>query len=176
MGIQAGKLSILQLKALLDPHKRHLREWNSYQIQDQEAFDKLYEAKKEAEENEAPQVRVNYGVDWNENFFKVMMTDIMLEELEKIEDHIDFRSTLKLQKLNKRRQRPILKKLKRIPLHQVLEKLSVYVTGKKDKESMSKSEVMFETKCDGVKDEDDGYCSEQTADLTSDDSDLEERT
>ena len=53
-----------------------------------------------------------------------------------------------------------MKKLKRIPLHQVLEKLSVYVTGKKDKESMSKSEVMFETKCDGVKDEDDGYCSE----------------
>ena len=27
-----------------------------------------------------------------------------------------------------------------------------------------------------VKDEDEGYCSEQTADLTSDDSDLEERT
>ena len=27
-----------------------------------------------------------------------------------------------------------------------------------------------------VKDEDDGYCSEQTADLTSDDSDMEERT
>ena len=27
-----------------------------------------------------------------------------------------------------------------------------------------------------MKDEDDGYCSEQTADLTSDDSDLEERT
>ena len=30
MANQAGKLSILQLKALLDPHKRHLKEWNSY--------------------------------------------------------------------------------------------------------------------------------------------------
>ena len=41
---------------------------------------------------------------------------------------------------------------------------------------MSKSEILFAPKCDNIKDEDDGYCSEQTADLTSDDSDLEERT
>ena len=52
----------------------------------------MYEAKKEAEA-ESPNVRVNYGVDWNENFFKVMLGDILLEELEKIEDFIDFRTT-----------------------------------------------------------------------------------
>lgn len=121
--------------------------------------------------------RCNYGVDWNENFFKVMLTDTLLEELEKIEDFIDFRSTQSLQKINKRRQRTILKKMKRVALHQVLEKLSGYLEGRKDKENFSKQEVYstFQTKSD-VKDEDDGYCSEQTADLTSDDSDLEERT
>ena len=41
-------------------------------------------------------MRINYGCDWNENFFKVMLGDILLEELEKIEDFIDFRSTLKI--------------------------------------------------------------------------------
>ena len=103
MANQAGKLSILQLKALLDPHKRHLKEWNSYEITDADSFNKLYEAKKEAAESETPQVRTNYGVDWNENFFKVMLTDMMLEELEKMEDFIDFRQTSKLQKINKRK-------------------------------------------------------------------------
>ena len=118
----------------------------------------MYEAKKEAEA-ESPNVRVNYGVDWNENFFKVMLGDILLEELEKIEDFIDFRSTQKLQKINKRKQRPMLKKLKRVAIHQVLEKLSLYLDGKKDKVEQAKSEVYFQTKCD-IKDEDDGYCSE----------------
>ena len=104
-----------------------------------------------------------------------MLSDIMLEELEKMEEFIDFRNTHKLQKINKRKQRTILKKLKRVGLHQVLEKLSGYLAGKKDKEIAQKTELNFQTKVD-MKDEDDGYCSEQTADLTSDDSDMEERT
>ena len=85
----------------------------------------------------------------------------------------------------------MLKKLKRVALHQVLEKLSHYLEGKKDKSELTKKEMLLPsfpalptiTKTDDedpqdsiMKDEDDGYCSEQTADLTSDDSDLEERT
>lgn len=38
-------------------------------------------------------MRTNYGVDWNENFFKVMLNDILLEEMEKMEEFIDFRVT-----------------------------------------------------------------------------------
>ena len=70
---------------------------------DTDAFNRLYEAKKENEEENPSSVRTTYGVDWNENFFKVMLSDILLEEMEKIEDYIDFRHTLKLQKINKRR-------------------------------------------------------------------------
>ena len=119
-------------------------------------------------------MRINYGVDWNENFFKVMMGDILLEELEKIEDFIDFRNSIKIQKINKRKQRTVLKKLKRVALHQVLEKLAYYLEGKKDKSEMTKKEMLVPsfpslpaTKTDDedpqdsmVKDEDDGYCSE----------------
>ena len=57
----------------------------------------MYEAKKENEAEAGPTPRCNYGVDWNENFFKVMLGDILLEELEKMEDFIDFSSTKKLQ-------------------------------------------------------------------------------
>ena len=62
-----------------------------------------------------------------------------------------------------------------------MEKLSIYLDGKKDKDNpnKAKAEVYFQTKSDVdgmVKDEEDGYCSEQTADLTSDDSDLEDKT
>ena len=54
----------------------------------------------------------------------------------------------------------------------MLEQIEKLIGGKK-KASMA-DELMSEDP--DVKDEDEGYCSEQTADLTSDDSDLEERT
>ena len=40
-----------------------------------------------------------------------MLTSILLDELEKISDYLDFNNTKSLQKIAKRRQRPLIKKM-----------------------------------------------------------------
>ena len=120
-----------------------------------------------------PELYVIYGCAWDEIFFKIMLTSILLDELEKISDYLDFNNTRHLQKINKRKQRPIIKKLKKNSHHDMLEQVEKLLDKRKKKSSIV-DDIMSEDP--DVKDEDEGYCSEQTADLTSDDSDLEERT
>lgn len=40
-----------------------------------------------------PHLNVVYGCQWDEMFFKVMLTSILLDELEKISDYLDFNNT-----------------------------------------------------------------------------------
>ena len=98
---------------------------------------------------------------WNDTFLDVMFSDIMREELEALPvDLMNFLHNQENQTYVRQKSRPLLKQLAKLPHHDVLDHLV---------------KLQCNIKIKTIKEEgDDGYDSDITADLTSDDSSEEE--
>ena len=88
----------------MKPHARHLKEWNSFEVREatSKGGSKGIDFTSDPDIDN-PKLNVVYGCAWDEIFFKVMLTSILLDELEKIADFIDFNNTKHIQKINKRK-------------------------------------------------------------------------
>ena len=116
MSKQSGKLSILQLQTYLKPHERNLEEWNALLVnQDGTKImtdsEKTKNKKKDHYNNGwrtrdldplSKFIDDRLGASWDTAFFSILLLEILHEELAKIQDHINFQQSMKLQKTNRR--------------------------------------------------------------------------